>query len=42
MFLVDYIGNYGNALERLRPWNDSLRQKYKQKLLAQQVTRDLQ
>lgn len=35
MSLFGCIGNYGNALEGLSPWNDSLRQKYRQKLLAQ-------
>lgn len=35
MFLFGYISNYGNALEGLSPWNDSLRQKYIQKLFGQ-------
>lgn len=35
MFLIGYISNYGNALEELSLWNDSLRQKYIWNLLAQ-------
>lgn len=35
MFLFGYMSNYGNVLEGLSPWNDSLRQKYIRKLFAQ-------